>query len=169
MLRRTTACFNVVSLVLLSLVPLSQPAAAQGKSRRMANVESTTEADTPAAIETSKISPDLLGSLSTSSPDGPTTNAPGGGASKPVRVVIQTQGRSTSAQDAAIAAADGVKVQGYEALDAVVADVPLSALAGLASRTDVEYISADRKVKATMGLTREAVGSSQLSAGGEEP
>lgn len=75
-----------------------------------------------------------------------------------VRVILQTKGRPSAAHDAAISSKGGKKRAALEALDAVVAEVPANAVASLAAREDVAYISPDRPVKAQMSLVRETTG-----------
>ena len=82
-----------------------------------------------------------------------------------VRVIVQTKGRPTAAQDSAINAKGGSKRKSLDALDALVADVPAAALSELAARSDVLYVSPDRRVRAQMDVTKEAVGANLVQDG----
>jgi subtilisin family serine protease len=139
MLRRTTTLLTVLALLTASLAPLSVEAAA-GKSQKQGRG--------------SKVAPELSGSAAASSHS--------------VRVIIQTKGRPTQAHDGAIKARSGAKRQSFNALDAVTADVPASAVAELAEREDVLYVSPDRAVKAALDVTRDATGASQVQAGAQD-
>jgi subtilisin family serine protease len=98
---------------------------------------------------TSKVAPELSGATS----------------SQTVRVIVQTKGRPTQAHDGAISAKGGSKRQSFDELNALTADVPANAVASLAAREDVEYVSPDRQVRASLDVTRESVGASQVQAG----
>src|SRR5947209_657029 len=82
-----------------------------------------------------------------------------------VRVVIQTKGRPTSAQESAINSKGGAKARTFDALDAFTAVVPKGSLAELAARDDVSYISPDRAVKSQLAVTRETTGAALAQAG----
>ena len=88
-----------------------------------------------------------------------------GNASDLVRVIIQTKGRPTSAHDSAVASKGGRKGRTFEAIDAMTAVVPRAALASLAAREDVAYVSPDRAVVSEMAVTREATGAALAQAG----
>ncbi|MDQ2975058.1 MAG: S8 family serine peptidase, partial [Acidobacteriota bacterium] len=82
-----------------------------------------------------------------------------------VRILMQTKGAPSAAQDGALSRAHGTKRAVLEGLDTIVADVPLNEVAGLASRDDVLYVAPDRPVKAQMNLTNETTGASLAQAG----
>ncbi|MBD0326763.1 MAG: hypothetical protein ICV68_10040, partial [Pyrinomonadaceae bacterium] len=82
-----------------------------------------------------------------------------------VRVIIQSKGRSTAAQEQAVAAKGGSKKKTLEALNVLVADVPAGALNELAAREDIAYISPDRRVRAQMDVTAQAVGADLVKQG----
>lgn len=82
-----------------------------------------------------------------------------------VRVIIQSKNSFSQSQEDAITNAGGAKRRSYEALDAVVADVPANALAALAARDDIAYVSPDRTVRAQMTVTRETTGASAVQQG----
>ncbi|HVG35388.1 MAG TPA: S8 family serine peptidase [Pyrinomonadaceae bacterium] len=89
-----------------------------------------------------------------------------GAATGNVRVIIQTKGRASADLDAAISKAGGSKRNAYEALDAMVADVPANSLASLAAREDIAYISPDRAVKSQgSSFDNETTGAAQVQAG----
>ncbi|MCA1556550.1 MAG: S8 family peptidase, partial [Acidobacteria bacterium] len=139
MLRRITACLNAVALVMVSLIPLTVVSA---KTRGTAKQTGTV----------SKIAPELQQSV-------------GGGQEEMVRVVVQTNGRPSAAQQNAIASSRGHVSESYETLNTLVADVPRGSLGSLAARGDVAYISSDRVVKAQVNLARETVGATEVAAG----
>nr|MBA3322599.1 S8 family serine peptidase [Pyrinomonadaceae bacterium] len=136
MLHRLTSACIALSL-LVSLAPLSSNAQAAPQPQR-------------AAQRNRKISPEL--------PTATNSNAV-------TRVIIQTKGRPTEAQDGAITRARGIKRQSFETLNAVVVDLPAKEIAALAERDDVEYVTPDRPVKASMQLTRETSGAALAQAG----
>jgi subtilisin family serine protease len=88
------------------------------------------------------------------------------GSAETVRVIIQTKGRLTAAQETAVNSRGGASERRFEALDVMTAVVPRSALAGLAARDDIAYISPDRRVTGQMALTTEATGAAIAQAGG---
>ena len=140
MLRRFTAYISLLSLVLVTLVPVTAFAASVNQGQN----HSTRRAS-------SKVAPEL-------------TTA--GTSSQTVRVIIQTKGRPTSAQDNALTSAGGRKRHSFELLDMLVADVPANAVATLAARNDVAYVSPDRPVKSeASNRTNEAPGAAQVQRG----
>ena len=136
MLRRITSSFIVLTLLAVSLAPL---------------VGVTASAASNSPKHASKVAPELTGSTASST--------------QTVRVIVQTKGRPTAAHDGAISAKGGSKRQSFDELNALTADVPANAVASLAAREDVEYVSPDRQVRASMDVTRESVGASQVQAG----
>src|SRR5579885_3807991 len=82
-----------------------------------------------------------------------------------VRVIIQTKGRPSSAHDDAIRAKGGTKGHAFDSFDALTAVVPQSAVADLAARADVAYISPDRKVSGQLAVTRETTGAALAQSG----
>src|SRR5438445_8008954 len=82
-----------------------------------------------------------------------------------VRVLIQTKGAPSAAQDDAVANAHGSKRASHSALNMIVADVPLNTVASLAARDDIVYIAPDRPVKSQLNLTNDATGASQVQPG----
>ncbi|HEX8556934.1 MAG TPA: S8 family serine peptidase [Pyrinomonadaceae bacterium] len=88
-----------------------------------------------------------------------------GSAGELVRVLIQTKGRPSAAHDNAIASKGGSRGSAFEALDVVTALVPRGAVASLADREDVAYVSPDRLVTGAMAVTREATGAALAQAG----
>ncbi|HEY0101665.1 MAG TPA: hypothetical protein VGB76_22260, partial [Pyrinomonadaceae bacterium] len=153
MLRRITACLNASALVLVSLAPLT---IASAKAHAQ-----TTQTETA-----SKIAPELQQTISVGGSTGSATGIGTGGAaqgpgqiggSQRVRIVLQTKGRPTDEQRSAIASVEGQISQSYEALNALVLDVPRSSLGSLAARTDVAYISPDRPVASQMSMASETV------------
>ncbi|HYG10001.1 MAG TPA: S8 family serine peptidase, partial [Pyrinomonadaceae bacterium] len=159
MLRRITACLNASALVLVSLLPLT---VASGKAH----------AATAQVVSTTKIAPELLQS-GTPGGDGTTTSTNTGGGSEAegtgveplVRVVVQTKGRPSAAQQDAIASSQGQISQSYETLNTIIAEVPVGSLSSLAAREDVAYISSDRVFKSQMSLARDTVGATEIAAG----
>jgi serine protease AprX len=137
MLRKISAYLSLISLVALTLAPAMTASAAPRNGNHQRHVEKK------AAPEFSK------------------TN----GSTATVRVLIQTKGAPTAAQDGALARAHGNKRASYDALNMIVADVPLNEVAGLAARADVLYVAPDRPVKAQMNLTNDTTGVSQVQAG----
>jgi subtilisin family serine protease len=145
MMRRITSLLSVLallttSLALLtsSLAPLAGVAAAAPKSQKQGRAR--------------KVAPELSGSAAAVS-------------SQTVRVIIQTKGRPTQAHEGAIRAKGGAKRQSLNALEALTADVPASAVAELAAREDVLYVSPDRTVKAALDVTRDTTGAAQVQGG----
>jgi serine protease AprX len=82
-----------------------------------------------------------------------------------VRVIVQTQGTPSAAQDEAIARADGKKQKAFAKLDAFAAEVPAGSLTDLTARQDVAYVSPDRRVRAQMDVTRETLGAGLVQRG----
>jgi len=82
-----------------------------------------------------------------------------------VRVIIQTKGRPSAAHDDAIRAKGGVKGHAFDSFDALTAVVPQSAVADLAARDDVAYITPDRKVSGQLAITRETTGAALAQSG----
>ena len=82
-----------------------------------------------------------------------------------VRVIIQTKGRPTAAHDDAIKAKGGAKGHTFDSFDALTAVVPRGAVADLAARDDVAYVSPDRKVKSELAVTSETTGATLAQAG----
>ncbi len=103
----------------------------------------------------SKLAPELA----------PTDVAPAASSQGFVRVIIQSKGHLTTAQDGAIARRGGKKQQGFDELDAVVADVAVGELGALAAREDIAYISPDRVVNAQLDVTRETTGAALVQSG----
>jgi subtilisin family serine protease len=143
MLRRFTASFNAIALAIVSLIPLTA-SSAKPNAR---------QARQP--LKVSKLAPELRSA----------NGAPATSSGALVRVVIQTKGRPSRAQQSAVANAKGALKQSYEALDTFVAEVPLNSLESLAAREDVAYISTDRTVRSQMSLTRDTVGATEVAAG----
>jgi hypothetical protein len=112
MLRRVTSSFIVLTLLAVSLAPLAVNASAASKSPKKRD---------------SKVAPELTGSTAASS--------------QTIRVIVQTKGRPSAAHDSAIGSKGGRKRQSFDELDAITADVPANAVAALAARDDVEYVS----------------------------
>src|ERR1700681_3440621 len=137
MLRRITSGIGIISLMLAILSPLTAISFASGSGNRSTHTRK-------------KAAPEFGG----------TNNS-----SVAVRVLIQTKGAPSAAQDAAIAGARGHKRANHDALNTVVADVPLNEIAALAARDDIEYIAPDRPVKAQFNLTNEAIGADQVQTG----
>src|SRR5947209_3470964 len=136
MLRRTLASLVLLALTTAYLSPLAASAApAPKKSTRQHNAKLAPEFDSAA-------NPNDF-----------------------VRVIIQTKGRPTSAQESAITSKGGAKARTFDALDAFTAIVPKGSLAELAARDDVSYISPDRAVKSELAVTREGVGAALAQAG----
>jgi serine protease AprX len=143
MLRRLTASLTVLSLLLVSLAPLTAPALAAPAAQSHGKPQPQR-----------KLAPEF---------DGAATSG------ETVRVIVQTKGLPNAAQDQAINARRGAKRQTLDALDVLVADLPASEVASLAARDDVAYVSPDRAVKAEMDVTREATGASLVQAGTAGP
>ena len=80
------------------------------------------------------------------------------GSNDQVRVIIQTKGHPTAAHEDAVRAKGGAKGRTFESFDVMTATVPQGAIADLASRDDVAYISPDRKVAGELAVTRETTG-----------
>src|SRR2546423_13869014 len=107
MLRRLTACLAVLSLLFVSLAPLTAAAPAaqsHGKPKPQR-----------------KLAPEF---------DGAATSG------ETVRVIIQTKGHPNAVQDQALSAKHGTKRQTLDALDVLVADLPASEVASFAARED---------------------------------
>ena len=132
---RRIALIIIVSIVSASIAPMVTLAAPQGGKPQ---------------AKTSKLSPELAKSTNSSAS---------------TRVIIQTKGTPTQAQDSAINSKGGSKRGAFDNLNIVVADMPANAVADLASRDDVEYISADRAVRANLDLVTESTGAAQVQAG----
>src|SRR6185436_10250817 len=98
MLRKTSAYLSLVSLVAVTLAPAMNVSAAPRNGNSQRHVEKK------AAPEFSK------------------TN----GSTASVRVLIQTKGAPTAAQDNAVTRAHGTKRASFGALNTIVADVPLN-------------------------------------------
>ena len=137
MLRRITATISLVSLVAVSLLPLTTFAAPRNQGQAEPHAQK-------------KLAPEFNST---------------GNSTATVRALIQTKGAPSSAHDAAVANARGHKRSSYNALNMIVADVPLNSIAELAARDDVAYVSPDRLVKAEINLTTESTGASQVQAG----
>ena len=131
---RRIAQFIIVAIVSASLAPLATFAAPQNSPRR---------------ARASKLSAGLASS----------TNS-----SEVTRVIIQTNGAPSAAQDSAIQSNGGRKRGSFDGLNMVVADVPRSSLADLAAREDVKYISADKPVHANIDLVTESTGAATAKA-----
>src|SRR5688500_5616467 len=133
MLRRLTVCLTVLSLLFVSIAPLTAIAfaapAAQRHGRQKPQRKVAPEFDSTAA-----------------------------GATETVRVIVQTKGRPTAAQDQAIESKHGRKRQTLDTLNTLVVDIPAGEIASLAAREDVLYVSPDRPVRAQLDVTREATG-----------
>jgi serine protease AprX len=136
MLRRITASLILLGILIAYLTPLAAQAAPAPKK------------DSPK--QNSKLAPEFNSAAS--------SNAS-------VRVIIQTNGRPSAAQDSAVASKGGTRGRSFEALDAITAVVPQSSLAELAARDDVAYISPDRSVKSELAVTRETTGAALAQAG----
>src|SRR5215213_3444337 len=137
MLRKITAQIILINLVLVSIAPLTTFAGVAGKSNK-----GQQQAHKKLSVELEN-----------------------GNATGTVRVIIQTKGRPSLDQDTAVAKAGGSKRGSYEALNALVADVPASSLSSLAARDDIAYISPDRAVKSQGNFTTETTGASLVQAG----
>ncbi|HYW71551.1 MAG TPA: hypothetical protein VE961_10970, partial [Pyrinomonadaceae bacterium] len=135
MLRKISASLSLISLLVVSLAP--------------AALATPLTAAAPPQVEKK------------SAPEFANTN----GSTASVRALIKTKGAPTAAHDAALAHSHGRKRATYDALDVVVADLPLNEIASIAARDDVLYVAPDRPVKAQMNLTNDTVGASQVQAG----
>nr|MBA3243480.1 S8 family serine peptidase [Acidobacteriota bacterium] len=135
MLRRITASLILLSLISVSVAPLTVSAApaTQKSSKRQ-----------------SKLAPEFDSAAKSSNL---------------VRVIVQTKGRPSAAQESAIKGKGGAHRGSFDELDALTADVPQSALAELAAREDVDYISPDRTVTGQLAVTRETTGAALAQAG----
>ena len=140
MLRRITATLSLISLVSVSMLPLTTFAAPknQGNGQRQSQKKSAPEFSSTA------------------------------NSSATVRALIQTKGSPSAALDAAVTKARGNKRSTLAGLNMVVADVPLNSIAALAAREGVAYVSPDRPVQGEMNLTTESTGASQVQAGSPE-
>src|SRR5688572_3018960 len=99
MLRRFIACLTLSSMLFVSLSPLATLAApSAGQSGQQGGARR-------------KLAPELESSTA-----GETLQ----------RVIVQTKGRPTATHEAAITDRRGMKRRGYEALNALVAEVPAS-------------------------------------------
>src|SRR5438309_10910608 len=85
----------------------------------------------------SKISVDLRDKLSHSGPQ------------DRVQVIIQTPAAASSGLLKAARSANGIVSRSYANINALALELPASAVAALANRPDVRYVSADRTTKAT--------------------
>src|SRR2546427_1698247 len=128
MLRRITAYLSLISLVAVALAPMATTYAAP---RRSGNQQRHVE---------KKAAPEFASTH---------------GSTATVRVLIQTKGAPSAAHDSALTRVRGNKRASYDALNMIVADVPLNEVAGLAARKDVLYVAPDRPVKAQMNLTND--------------
>ncbi|HEX8355263.1 MAG TPA: S8 family serine peptidase, partial [Pyrinomonadaceae bacterium] len=138
MLRRILALTIPLVLISVHLSPLSADAAAASPKQKKAQKRA------------SKLAPEFEAA---------------GPAGEFVRVLIQTKGRPSAAHADAVASRGGSKGRAFEALDVLTAAVPRSALASLAAREDVAYVSPDREVAGAMALTRESTGAALAQAG----
>jgi len=132
---RRIAQLIIVAIVSASLAPVASFAAPQNSTRR---------------ARASKLSAGLASS----------TNS-----SEVTRVIIQTQGAPSAAQDSAIQSKGGRKRGSFDSMNMVVADVPRGSLTELAARDDVKYISADKPVRANIDLVTESTGAAQVQSG----
>ena len=105
MLRRITACLSLVSLIMVSLLPLTAFAAPTQEQRKSYRQE--------------KQAPEFDSTANSTAT---------------VRALIQTKGTPSAAHDEAIANARGHKRSSEGALNLIVADVPLNSIAALAAR-----------------------------------
>src|SRR5256885_16179030 len=137
MLRKISAYLSLISLVAVTLAPAMNVSATPRTGNHSRHVEKK------------------------AAPEFSNTN----GSTATVRVLIQTKGAPTAAQDGALARAHGSKRASYDGFNMIVADVPLNQVAGLAARADVLYVAPDRPVKAQMNLTNDTTGVSQVQAG----
>ena len=135
MLRRLTACLLTIGVVIISFSSMASQAAPLSQQRNTRR-------------ELKKLAPELETATSGT-----------------IRVIVQTKGHPTAAQEHALAERGGIKRRSLSVLDAFVADVPAGALAAIAAREDVAYISPDRPVRAQMDVTRETTGASLAQAG----
>ncbi len=137
MFRRISALTILLALVSVYLSPLASAAAASPKQKK-------------APKRTSKLAPEFESA---------------GPADETVRVIIQTKGRPSAAHADAVASRGGAKGRAFETFDVMTAAVPRSALASLAAREDVAYVSPDRFVAGAMAVTRESTGAALAQAG----
>src|SRR5262245_50902986 len=114
MFRRITAIASLASLLFVSLAPVATFAA-------------TRRGDSHRPIQ-KKLAPEFERTANSTAT---------------VRVLMQTKGIPSAEHDSALQLAHGNKRATLNALDTIVADVPLNEIATLANRTDVEYISPD--------------------------
>src|SRR5688572_580333 len=128
MFRRITATLSLLSLVLVSIVPLTTTAAARTQATGQARKQKK------------------------QAPEFDSTSSSG----ETVRALIQTKGTPSAAHDAALANARGRKQSSNSELNLIVADVPLNSIAALAARDDIEYVSPDRPVKADVNMIGRA-------------
>ena len=140
MLRRITSSLIAISFLFVSLAPLTGAFAAGAADRQQSRREQKRE---------SKVAPELSEKAAST---------------QMVRVIVQTKGRPTAAHDGAVAGKGGAKRQTFAALDAITVDVPANAVAELAAREDVAYVSPDREVRAELDVTRETTGAAQAQA-----
>ncbi|MEP6707266.1 MAG: hypothetical protein ABJC05_07090, partial [Pyrinomonadaceae bacterium] len=141
MLRRLTVCLTTLSLLLVSVAPLAATAFAAPNAQKRHGQEKRERKAAP-EFDTAA------------------------GSSETVRVIVQTKGHPTAAQDQAIEGKRGKRRQTLDTLDTMIVDLPAGEVASLAARDDVVYVSPDRTVKAEMDVTREATGAALVQAGG---
>ena len=137
MFRRITVTISLLSLVLVSILPLTTFAAPTKQPQ------------------------DQVRKQKKQAPEFDSTNNSGA----TVRALIQTKGTPSAAHDGALASARGHKRSSHSELNLIVADVPLNSIAALAARDDVAYVSPDRPVKADVNLTTESTGADKVLAG----
>ena len=140
MLRRITSSLTALSLLVVSLSPLTSVFAASNAGQKSPKQQR----------RESKVAPELSEKAAST---------------QMVRVIVQTKGQPNAAQDDAVTRKGGRRRQTFAALDAMTVDVPANAVAELAAREDVAYVSPDRQVRAEMDVTRETTGASQVQAG----
>ena len=112
MLRRITACLSLVSLIMVSLLPLTAFAAPTQEQRKSYRQE--------------KQAPEFDSTANSTAT---------------VRALIQTKGTPSAAHDEAIANARGHKRSSEGALNLIVADVPLNSIAALALVRGADFLS----------------------------
>src|SRR2546426_8290955 len=142
MLRRLTVCLTVLSLMLVSVFPFTATVFATPSGTQNRHGQEKRQR---------KVAPEF--------------DSTAAGSSETVRVIVQTKGHPTAAQDQAIESRRGTKRQTLDTLDAIVVDLPAGEVASLAARDDVVYVSPDRSVTAQMDVTREATGAALVQAG----
>ena len=144
MLRRLTVCLTVLSLLFVSIAPLTAIAFAAPAAEKHGRQKPQ-----------GKVAPEFATTAATST--------------ETVRVIVQTKGRPTAAQDQAIESRHGQKRQTFDTLNTLVVDLPAGEVASLAARDDVVYVSPDRPVRAQLDVTREATGAALVQAGRSGP